>query len=146
MTTDAIEPVISQLLGDLLLHTDAAARLVGRGKHAYDNDEFLRYAAEDLLVRLGEVVARLDRKAPAFVADHPDLELRNLKDTRNVVAHGYDIVDFEIIWEILAENIPVVADRVRNLLDPETDGFTPYRTPGEAHPPRSSPGPGRSTT
>lgn len=124
--TDAIETQVSRLLGDLVLHTDAAARLVGRGKHAYDEDEFLRYAAEDLLVRLSEIVARLDRKFPGFIEAHPDLELRNLKDTRNVVAHGYDLVDFEIIWEILAENIPVVADRVRNLLDTEPDGFTPY--------------------
>ncbi|MBE1875959.1 DUF86 domain-containing protein [Myceligenerans pegani] len=119
--TGTIDPVVSRLLGDLLLHTDAAARLVGRGKPAYDDDEFLRYAAEDLLVRLGEVVARLDRKAPGFIEDHPDLELRNLKDTRNVVAHGYDIVDFEIIWEIFAENLPVVAGRVRDLLDEPLD-------------------------
>ncbi|GAA1871882.1 HepT-like ribonuclease domain-containing protein [Myceligenerans crystallogenes] len=115
--TGEIEPVVSRLLGDLLLHTDAVARLVARGKDAYDDDEFLRYAAEDLLVRLGEVVARLDRNEPDFIPEHPELELRNLKDTRNVVAHGYDVVDFGIIWEILAENVPVVAERVRKLLD-----------------------------
>lgn len=124
--TEPIEPVVSRPLGDLLLHTDAAARLIRRGKPAYDDDEFLRYAAEDLLIRLGEVVARLDRKAPSFIEGHPDLELRNLKDTRNVVAHGYHIVDFEIIWEILAENIPQVANRIRDLLDSEPDGFAPY--------------------
>jgi uncharacterized protein with HEPN domain len=126
--TDTFEPAVSRLLGDLLRHTDAVARLVGRGKRAYDEDEFLRYAAEDLLVRLGAVVARLDRKAPGFITAHPDLELRNLKDTRNVVAHGYDIIDFEIVWEILAENIPVVADRVRDLLHTE-QGSAPAQRP-----------------
>lgn len=31
---------------------------------------------------------------------------------------AYDVVDFEIIWEILADNVPVVATRVRVLLEP----------------------------
>lgn len=114
--TGHVDPRATRLLNDLLLQTDAVARLVDRGKSAYDQDEFLRYAGEDLLVRLGEEVARLDRKVPGFVEAYPDLELRNLKDTRNFVAHGYDVVDFEIIWEILADNVPVVATRVRVLL------------------------------
>ncbi|MGI5186840.1 HepT-like ribonuclease domain-containing protein [Promicromonospora sp. CA-289599] len=111
------DPRAIQLLDDLLLHADAVARLVRRGKPAFDQDEFLRYAGEDLLVRLGEVVARLDRKVPGFVEAHAELELRNLKDTRNFVAHGYDVVDFEIIWEILADHVPVVSARVRELLE-----------------------------
>lgn len=115
MTGD-VDPRAVRLLNDLLMQADAAARLVRRGKPAYDQDEFLRYAGEDLLVRLGEVVARLDRKVPGFVEAHPDMELRNLKDTRNFVAHGYDVVDFEIIWEILADHVPLVAARVRALL------------------------------
>ena len=114
--TGRADPRATRLLEDLLLQTDAVARLVDRGRPAYDQDEFLRYAGEDLLVRLGEVVARLDRKVPGFVEAHPGLELRNLKDARNFVAHGYDVVDFEIIWEILADNVPVVATRVRVLL------------------------------
>src|SRR5699024_5777150 len=97
--------------------TDAAARLVDRGEAAFRNDEFLRFAGEDLLVRLGEIVARLDRKAPGFVEAHSNLELRNLKDTRNFVAHGYDVVDFDIVWEILKDNLPVVAAKIRSVLD-----------------------------
>lgn len=113
---NALDENVTRLLDDLLRHSDAAARLVERGKAAFDADEFLRYAGEDLIVRMGEVVARIDRKAPTFVDRHPELELRNLKDTRNVMAHGYDIVDFEIVWEILEVHLPPVAERVRALL------------------------------
>ncbi|GAB4085929.1 hypothetical protein GCM10028784_25590 [Myceligenerans cantabricum] len=30
----------------------------------------------------------------------------------------YDFVDFEIVWEILTDDLPVVADRVRDLPGP----------------------------
>lgn len=77
----------------------------------------LRLAAESILIRAGETVARIERLDPTFVDHHEELELRNLKDARNVVAHGYDIVDTEILWEIIARHLPVVVGRVRDLLD-----------------------------
>jgi len=97
-----------QSLEDLLEHGEAAARLVARGKDAYDADEMLRYAAEDLLIRAGEAVNRVDKAGSGFIDDYPALELRKLKDTRNVIAHGYDIVDAEIVWTILAVHLPRV--------------------------------------
>ncbi|PFG42297.1 uncharacterized protein DUF86 [Isoptericola jiangsuensis] len=110
-------PRTERLLHDLVEHAAAAARLVDRGRPAYDADEMLRYAAEDLLIRLGETVARIDRDDDRFVGAHPGLELRRLKDARNLVAHGYDIVDPALVWSILEHNVPTVAERVRRLLD-----------------------------
>lgn len=69
-------PRTERLLHDLVEHAAAAARLVDRGRPAYDADEMLRYAAEDLLIRLGETVARIDRDDDRFVGAHPGLELR----------------------------------------------------------------------
>lgn len=37
-------------LRDIVEHAEAVERLVARGKAAYDADEMLRYAAEDLLI------------------------------------------------------------------------------------------------
>lgn len=109
------DPLIEGL-EDLLDQVSAVERLVSRGKAAYDLDEMLRFAGEDLLIRCGEVVSRLSRIAPFFVDQYPELELRNLKDARNVVAHGYDIVDSEIVWQILAVHVPEVARRVIEFL------------------------------
>jgi len=107
---------VTTCLRDLLEHSDAAARLVTRGKPAYDADEMLRYAAEDLLIRMGECTVRIDRVDPAFIATHLDLELQQLRGARNILAHGYDIVDSEIVWTILAESIPLLAARLRDML------------------------------
>ncbi|OIN79410.1 hypothetical protein BST29_24090 [Mycobacterium malmoense] len=93
--------------------TDTAARLVARGKGAYDSDEALRLAAEAILHKIGEAVARLPEE---FIAVHPEVAWRSMKATRNVVAHKYDHVDYEIIWNALAHRLPAEAARIREIL------------------------------
>lgn len=109
---DALE----RALRDLIEHGAAVERLVSRGKAAYDSDEMLRLAAESLLIRAGEAVSRVESASPTFVCEHPELELRQLNDARNVVAHGYDIVDAELVWTILDVHVPRVVERVASLL------------------------------
>lgn len=40
-----------------------------------------------------------------------------MKRARNLVAHNYDIVDPEIMWETLASAFPTDLARIRALLD-----------------------------
>lgn len=108
---------VVRALPDLVEHCEAIERLVARGKSAYLSDEMLRYAAEDLLIRAGESVGRIDNAQTGFVEDHGRLELRNLKDSRNFVAHGYDLVDPETIWVIMEKHIPRALAGVRELLE-----------------------------
>ncbi|ORV11256.1 hypothetical protein AWB95_12935 [Mycobacterium celatum] len=102
------------ILEDLIRFTDTAARLVTRGKSVYDSDEAVRLAAEAILHKIGEAVARLPDE---FVGTHPDVAWRSMKATRNIVAHRYDQVDYEIIWNALARRLPVEADRIRLILE-----------------------------
>lgn len=46
-------------LNDLIRSTDTVSRLVARGKNAYDSDEAMRLAAQVILHKIGEAVARL---------------------------------------------------------------------------------------
>jgi uncharacterized protein with HEPN domain len=116
VTTGPLDPRIRLRLCDLVDRGVLAARLVGRGRPAYDGDEMLRLAAQAILIRLGEGVNRIDKVDPGFVARHPDLELRPLKDSRNVMAHGYDIVDDALVWAILATNLPGVVTKIQRFL------------------------------
>lgn len=104
---------IISTLNDLIRFTDTAARLVARGMNAYDSDEALRLAAEAVLHKVGEAVARLPAE---FTAAYPDVAWRSMKATRNVVAHKYDQVDYHIIWNALAHRLPAEADRIRQIL------------------------------
>ncbi|WP_045384771.1 HepT-like ribonuclease domain-containing protein [Mycobacterium kyorinense] len=57
------------------------------------------------------------RLPDGFVAAHPDVAWRSMKATRNIVAHQYDHLDYEIIWNALARQLPVEADRIRMVFE-----------------------------
>jgi uncharacterized protein with HEPN domain len=116
---------VRQGLEDIIRHAGAVARLVARGKEAFDADEMLRFAAEDLIIRLGESVQRIDQSDPEFASRHPTFDLRKLKDARNILAHGYDIVDYEIVWSIMERNIPVVATAIEGFLRADDEPCEP---------------------
>lgn len=110
----------ARALEDFLEFADAGARLVARGKNDYDNDEMLRLAAEALLHKIGEVVARLHRDDPALIASHPEVSWRPMKGMRNLVAHDYGAIDHEIVWTTLENNLPQEAKHIRRILDRRT--------------------------
>lgn len=117
MNAPQLSPVTRNVLGDFLVFAESAARLVDRGKDAWDYDEFLRLAAESLLHRIGEAVARIDASDPEFLKAHAQVHWRPMKGMRNIVAHEYGAVDYEMVWRSLKEDLPREADAVRAILD-----------------------------
>lgn len=101
-------------LRDILAFADAAGRLVARGHEAYSRDETLRLAAEALLHKIGEAVGRLPQE---FTDDHPEVPWRAMKATRNLVAHEYEQIDYDIIWNALATRLPASAEVMRDILE-----------------------------
>jgi uncharacterized protein with HEPN domain len=111
--TGAAERRIVFALNDLIRFADTASRLVARGRSAYESDEAVRLAAEAILHKIGEAVTRLPEE---FIVAYPDVAWRSMKATRNIVAHEYEQVDYDIIWNALAHRLPVEADRIRQIL------------------------------
>lgn len=101
-------------LHDFLAFTESGARLVVRGRQAYDSDEMVRLAAEAILHRVGEAVARLDA---GFVTAHPNVSWRTMKAMRNLVAHQYGAIDHNIVWNALERDLPREAEEVRRILE-----------------------------
>jgi len=91
-----------------------AARLVARGRDPYEADEMLRLASDAIVVKLGEAVARM---ADAFVIDHPELPFRLIKDMRNLIAHEYDAIRPQLVWNALERELPSVDEAVGSLLE-----------------------------
>lgn len=104
---------LEQSLRDFLAFTAVGARLVARGRAAYDADEMLRLAAEAILHRLGEAVGRLDR---GFTEAHPTVRWRQLEGVRNLVAHEYHLVDYAILWNVLETELPREAAAIAKIL------------------------------
>ncbi|MET0966589.1 MAG: HepT-like ribonuclease domain-containing protein [Nakamurella sp.] len=88
--------------------------MVARGRPAYDADEAIRLAGEAVVHRLGEAIARLP---DAFIEEFPAMRLKAFKGMRNLVAHRYHDVDYQILWSTMVVDIPELAEQIKKLTE-----------------------------
>jgi len=89
-------------------------RTRGRPLAAYLSDELLRAAVERKFEIIGEALNRLGRQDPAALSRIPDHA--RIVAFRNVLAHGYDAVDHERVWDAIKNFLPGVLLKVEDLL------------------------------
>ena len=64
----------------------------------------------DAIVRNFEIIGEASSKIPQEMRDkYPFIEWRKIADFRNVLAHEYFGIDYEIMWQIIKEKLPFVA-------------------------------------
>jgi len=55
-------------------------------------------------------------------AAHPEIPWREIIGTRNRLIHGYDAVDYDILWEIVSADFPPLAGQLKPILDDQAMG------------------------
>ena len=85
----------------------------GVTKEQVVEDRTLTLAFERSLEIIGEAVAGLD---DGFKEAHPDIPWRKIRALRNVVAHMYWSIDYDIIWNVISVEIPVLDAQTERLL------------------------------
>lgn len=96
----------------MLRHAEEAAALaVGRTRADLDTDRLLNLALVRLLEIVGEAAARVTPAARAATSNIPWIAITGL---RNRLIHGYDAVDFDILWNILQIDLPPLIRELRN--------------------------------
>ena len=92
---------------------EAGILVSGRSREDYDGDRTLRLA----LVRLLEVVGEAAGRIPMDFRDaHPEIPWFGVVGLRNRLIHGYDEVDYEIVWTILTDDIPSLITRLEEAI------------------------------
>jgi uncharacterized protein with HEPN domain len=92
---------------------EAEELIVTPGREQFLDDRTRQLAAEAIMNRLGEIVARLPQD---FLAQHPQIPWRAIRGMRNVVAHRYHVIDYQIVWTALAQRLPADATLVSEIL------------------------------
>ena len=86
----------------------------GRTEEDYDRDRLLRSAIDREFEVVGEALNRLRRDDAAVAARIPDLA--EIVGFRNVLIHGYDIVDRSAVWKAIMVEIPALVASISGLL------------------------------
>lgn len=80
----------------------------------YRSSLMARSAVERQLEIIGEALNLLRREDPAVATRVP--EIPEIVGMRNVLIHGYDIVDHAVVWRTIHEDLPGFIDSVTVLL------------------------------
>jgi len=79
----------------------------------FNRDELLRLAITRLIEIIGEAARRVSSE---FQASHPEIEWFSIISARNRLTHGYDLVDYDIVWEIVRDDLPPLIVQLEKLV------------------------------
>lgn len=75
----------------------------GKSRADLASDRLLNLA----LVRLIEMVGEAANRVPSGErAQYPEIPWAQIIGMRNRLTHGYDFVDFDVLWQTLVEDLP----------------------------------------
>lgn len=76
-------------------------------------DEILQRAIVRSLEIIGEAVKQIGEK---FKKQHSDIEWKRIAGFRDVLIHRYFSVDWDIVWDVIMNEIPVLKSKLILLL------------------------------
>ncbi|MEA3239476.1 MAG: DUF86 domain-containing protein [Candidatus Bipolaricaulota bacterium] len=96
---------------------DAMAMVEGETRADLDTDNKLRLALTRLVELVGEAASCLPEE---LRAKHPEIPWPEVIGMRNRLIHGYDFVDYDILWNTITRNLPQLIETLDRILDAET--------------------------
>jgi uncharacterized protein with HEPN domain len=98
----------------MLDHAAEALTLAqGRTRADLDADRTFNLAMTRLLEIVGEAAPRVTE----FTRDrYPQVPWTQIASLRNRLIHGYDEVDFDILWDIVQSDLPALVAELRGIL------------------------------
>jgi uncharacterized protein with HEPN domain len=85
--------------------TEAVEITRSKSRQDLDHERLLNLALTRLLEMLGEAANRVPEDVRA---QYPVLPWLQMVAARNRLIHGYDSVDFDILWAIIQNDLPVL--------------------------------------
>jgi uncharacterized protein with HEPN domain len=90
--------------------------LGGASKDEFTQNSLLRSAVLQKLMVIGEAAARVSRE---LRDRHPEIQWPRIVAFRNVAAHAYFAVDWNLVWRAAAVEAPMLRDQVAKILSAE---------------------------
>jgi uncharacterized protein with HEPN domain len=89
--------------------------VAGKNKEDLEEDEVLCLA----ITRLIELIGEAANKYPKELQKHyPRIPWAKIVSMRNRLIHGYDFVDYDILWDAVTINIPTLLLELEKIIPP----------------------------
>ena len=111
----------SSRIGDYIQHILKAIERIDSYTSDLDEAAFLsNHLVQDAVIRnieiIGEASNTIQRAAPDFAAHHDEIPWLVMYTMRNRVSHGYDSVDYEIVWRTICRDLPDLYHRLQSVM------------------------------
>jgi uncharacterized protein with HEPN domain len=105
-------------LKDMLDYSRKAVKLIEeRTREDLDRDEILCLALTRVVEIIGEAATRVSQ---AGRQSHGQIPWPQIIGLRNRLAHGYDAVDLDILWDIVQQDLPPLIEQLEAVLQKGT--------------------------
>lgn len=86
-------------------------------KNVSKNDFMKNELLMDAVVRNLEIIGEASSKLTAsFMKKHKEIEWRKIIGMRNRIIHAYDTVNFEIVWDVVQEDLPALKGKLEKIV------------------------------
>ena len=103
-----------KLLLDIRLSCQEISEFItGKSFNDFQKERMLQLAIEREFEIIGEALFRLSKIEKEIVASKIP-EFRKIIDFRNILAHGYDIIDEAALWDFAVNRVPELLEKVEN--------------------------------
>jgi uncharacterized protein with HEPN domain len=90
----------------------------GVSREQLESDVMRQSAILYQITIMGEATKRLSRE---FRAQHTEVPWDNIAGMRDIIAHQYDRLDLNIVWQVIQRNIPELLSMIVPLLPVQDD-------------------------
>lgn len=105
------------LLNKIIMYCDRISDNIARNKNSYssfETDMMFQDACCMCIIQIGELVGQLSDE---IRNQNPSVPWRTIKDTRNFYVHAYGSIDVASVWETLQQDIPLLKESCKKILN-----------------------------
>jgi uncharacterized protein with HEPN domain len=103
----------------MLDHAREARNLsAGRSRDDLDSDRTFNLSMTRLMEIIGEAAGRISEETRA---QHAEIPWPQIVGLRNRLIHGYDNVNFDMLWKIAQSDLPPLVEQLERILGEQPD-------------------------
>ena len=80
------------------------------------SDELVQDAVVRNIGVVGEAAKNIQRIDPGFASKHEEIPWQVMYAMRNRLSHGYDTIDYEVVWNLIQEDLPNLYQLTKGVL------------------------------